>query len=363
MPSQTIDLSIIVAIYKVEPYLRQCIESVLKQDYPSFELILVDDGSPDRCPSICEEYAAKDSRIKVIHQNNQGAVSARWNGVLASSGEFISLIDGDDWAEPNMYGHMMDLAKQNQADMVITGYQEDEEDGGKLGVQKKNAIASGVYTDDTLDLIHEKAIYNGRYYEPGIVPSLWNKIIRRDLFFDDYKPALSMIRMGDDAAVTYPMLARSKIVVVDNEFHPYHYRIRRGSLTRSFDEQYFDRAISLLAELKENLTLNCLMQSGVKYYGLFITQLGISSLFSRTRYNSISIREKYEVLKRYSDQYRAIGMTDGINWDGFSKESKMILQPFISNELWLMILRLYQNKVKGKIRNGIRKLKPLSRML
>ena len=75
-----IKLSVVVIIYKVEQYLNQCIDSILNQTYKNFELVLVDDGSPDNCPRICDEYAAKDSRIKVIHQENQGSVSARWNG-------------------------------------------------------------------------------------------------------------------------------------------------------------------------------------------------------------------------------------------------------------------------------------------
>ena len=94
--------SIIVAIYKVEKYLSQCIESILAQSYKNFELILVDDGSPDNCPVICDEYAKTDSRIKVVHKNNGGLVSARKAGIEIASGEYICFVDGDDFVQYDM---------------------------------------------------------------------------------------------------------------------------------------------------------------------------------------------------------------------------------------------------------------------
>lgn len=347
MPSQTIDLSIIVAIHKVEPYLKQCIESVLKQDYPCFELILVDDGSPDRCPSICDEYAVKDSRVRVIHQSNQGVVTARWKGILASSGEYISLIDGDDWVEPDMYGHMMNLVKQNAADMAVVGYQVEEPQKTTLG---KNEIDSGIYTENRIECIYQRALYNGTYYLSGIIPAFWNKIIRRDLFFEDYKPAASIIRLGEDAAVTYPMIARSKTIVIENEFHPYHYRILGQSMSRAFDDLYFDRVIALLNGLYENLAPNKSMQSCLKYYGIFLTQIGILMLFARS--NKKSFKRKMEILRRYSNEYRKIGITDRIDWDGFDRESKALFEPFFTDDLRLMILRLYQSKIKAKLKKA-----------
>lgn len=352
MPSGTTNLSIIIAIYKVEAYLAQCIESVLKQDYPFFELILVDDGSPDRCPAICDEYAGKDNRIKVIHQANQGVVSARWNGILASSGEYISLIDGDDWVEPDMYGHMMELVKQNAADMAVVGYQVEESQKTTLG---RNSIDSGIYTDDEIEYIYLKALYIDHFYLSGIIPAFWNKIIRRDLFFDNFKPAASVIRLGEDAAVTYPMIARSKTIVIDNEVHPYHYRILASSMSRSFDELYFDRTLALLKGLYENLSTNGIMQSRLKYYGLFLSQIGIVTLFSRS--NKKNFKQKFDILKQYSDQYRTLGITDEIDWNGFDRDSKALFQPFISNELYLMILRLYRNKIYAKVKNGLQILK------
>lgn len=116
-----LELSIIVPVYKVENYLSKCIDSILRQEFANFELILVDDGSPDRCGIICDEYAAKDSRIKVIHQNNQGVSAARNSALNIASGTYLTFVDSDDWIDREMYKVMIQCAKETKADVVICG--------------------------------------------------------------------------------------------------------------------------------------------------------------------------------------------------------------------------------------------------
>ena len=94
--------SVIVPIYKVEKYLNKCIDSILKQTFQDFELILVDDGSPDKCPKICDEYAKKDKRVRVIHKENAGLVAARNTGIKEAKGDYICYVDGDDWISENL---------------------------------------------------------------------------------------------------------------------------------------------------------------------------------------------------------------------------------------------------------------------
>ena len=122
-------ISIVVPVYKVEPYLAKCIESILAQTVSDLELILVDDGSPDNCPRICDEYAECDKRIKVIHQQNRGVSAARNAGLEIAQGEYIGFVDPDDWVAPEMYGDMLEALKQNNADMAICGYEYYNEGG------------------------------------------------------------------------------------------------------------------------------------------------------------------------------------------------------------------------------------------
>lgn len=105
-------ISVVVPIYKIDRYLGVCIESVLNQTYTNLEIILVDDGSPDRCPEICDLYAKKDTRIKVIHKRNGGLVSARKAGILSATGKYIGYVDGDDWIGPGFITHCMLLFRK-----------------------------------------------------------------------------------------------------------------------------------------------------------------------------------------------------------------------------------------------------------
>ena len=115
-------ISVIVPVYNVEKYLNKCIESIVNQTYTNLEIILVDDGSPDNSGAICEEYAKKDPRIKVIHQENAGAPAARNVAIDKAVGEFMYFMDSDDWAEPTMLEDMYTLAEENESQLVVAGF-------------------------------------------------------------------------------------------------------------------------------------------------------------------------------------------------------------------------------------------------
>lgn len=115
-------ISIIVPVYKVEPYLRRCLDSIVNQTYTNLEIILVDDGSPDNCPQICDEYAAKDNRIVVIHKENGGLSDARNAGLDICKGEYISFVDSDDWVDERYIEVMIDSAIKEDADISICNH-------------------------------------------------------------------------------------------------------------------------------------------------------------------------------------------------------------------------------------------------
>lgn len=115
-------LSIIVPVYKAEKHLDRCVESILSQTYGNIELVLVDDGSPDACPAMCDSWAKRDWRVRVIHKKNNGASSARNAGLDMASGEYIGFVDADDFVEPDMYETLMKNALENNADRSGCGY-------------------------------------------------------------------------------------------------------------------------------------------------------------------------------------------------------------------------------------------------
>ena len=115
-------VSIIVPIYKVEKELDRCVRSLLGQTYKNIEIILINDGSPDSCPQLCEKYARKDRRIKVVHKENGGLSSARNRGLEVAEGQYISFVDGDDWVEPDFIEALINNLKREKADISIIGY-------------------------------------------------------------------------------------------------------------------------------------------------------------------------------------------------------------------------------------------------
>lgn len=115
-------ISVVVPIYNVEKYLRECVDSILAQTHKNLEIILVDDGSPDNCPKICDEYAAKDSRVKVIHKENGGLGAAYNTGIAAANGDYLGLVESDDWIEPDMYERLLESALKFDSDVVKANF-------------------------------------------------------------------------------------------------------------------------------------------------------------------------------------------------------------------------------------------------
>lgn len=129
MPCEKPLLSIIVPVYDVERYLPKCIDSILAQTFTDFELILVEDGSPDNCPALCDAAAAKDARIRVIHQKNGGLSAARNAGLDAARGEWIGFVDSDDYIAPEMYEALYKAVQSTGADLALCDYAEVDETG------------------------------------------------------------------------------------------------------------------------------------------------------------------------------------------------------------------------------------------
>lgn len=237
-------LSIIVPIYGVEKYLVQCVQSILNQSFLDFEVILVNDGSMDSCSFICDTFAKKDQRVKVIHKENGGLVSARKAGLAISKGVYIGYVDGDDWIESEMYQELLKYAQKYEADIVIAGYT--EELNGKITEVLYNNLDEGLYTDDRLSKeLYPKMINTGIFSQFGIYSYLWNKIFKRNLIIPVQMDVDNNIFMAEDAACTYPAILKAKTIYVKHSAK-YHYRQRFNSMVKS-------REINTLEITKYNL--------------------------------------------------------------------------------------------------------------
>jgi glycosyltransferase involved in cell wall biosynthesis len=206
-------VSIIVPVYKVEAYLQKCVDSILAQTFTDFELILVDDGSPDQSGEICDEYEKMDGRVTVIHKKNGGQGSARNIGLDRSRGEYIGFVDSDDWIEPDMFELLYDSCIQNKCDIAICSYQIH---------YKHKTIINGPHQQTIHDRNQAmKALLEDELYNEVV----WSKLFKRTL--------LEEIRftegiMYEDTAFSYKVIHKSGKVCYVGE-PKYHYMKRDNS--------------------------------------------------------------------------------------------------------------------------------------
>lgn len=251
-------ISVIVPVYNVEPYIKKCIESIQNQTYKNLDIILVDDGSTDNSGKLCDEYAKKDLRIKVVHKENGGLVSARKTGVQIAKGEYVAYVDGDDWIESVMYERLVHEIKQ--ADVIISGTMREY---SNCTIYEKNKVPDGYYKgDDLKNKIYDKMIYTGEFYDRGILTHVWNSLYKRELLLKNQMKVPDNIRVGEDLACLYPTLLGAKEIVIVSEYY-YHYRMRENSIMGINDKEelarlkilyeYLREQFAQKSDLKENL--------------------------------------------------------------------------------------------------------------
>lgn len=212
-------VSVIVPIYKVEHVLKRCIDSIIAQTYQDIEIILVDDGSPDKCGSICDDYARKDNRIRVVHKENGGLSDARNAGLEIATGEWISFIDSDDWIEPDMYETLLENAEVYEAQISVGGVNDEIQE--KNGVRIIKTTFHGEEVTETLSSVDAM-----RRHLLGSWAA-WDKIYRKELF-DRIRFPVGEI--NEDEAIMLLLLNQCNKIVYTNKVY-YHYVRRSGSIT------------------------------------------------------------------------------------------------------------------------------------
>ena len=236
------EFSIIVPIYKVEPYLRQCIDSILAQTYPDFELILVDDGSPDNCGKICDEYATADARVKVIHKPNGGLVSARKAGVQLASGKYILNIDGDDYIGSNLLQTLHTIIAEHAPDLVAFGLKKVKNDGMITQIDLNGLSADRLYRTQEAGfydaLVYDRRI--GHFNYGPILPSIWSKAAKREIMVPAMLAVPDDVVMGEDLAATNQALCMCNTVFISGATE-YYYRFNDQSLTNTFRRDMLQR--------------------------------------------------------------------------------------------------------------------------
>ena len=236
-------VSIIVPVYKAEQWLHRCIDSILAQTMQDFELLLINDGSPDKSGEICDEYATKDSRVRVFHKENGGVSSARQMGLENVIGEYVIHCDPDDWVESTMLEEMIQYAKDTQSDMVVCDYYSENINGDELKYHKQNLQCKETSYSVLNKLINQK-----------IHGACWNKLVRRNCLNGITFHPFELIYAEDELFNIKVLRQDLKIGHLNKAF--YHYVTREGSITSFVNKNVILSRIKEVEELEKILDEN-----------------------------------------------------------------------------------------------------------
>lgn len=240
-----VDISVIVPAYNVENYISQCLESIMCQTFTDIEIIVIDDGSQDSTGSICDNYARRDGRIKVIHQGNAGVVNARKKGIELAKGRMIAFADGDDWLEADMLEKMRDAMLLNAVDIVAIGYIKEFEGTNALVYNGLTEKKYSVFSEYFL----KNAIYIREKKRMGIEAYLWAKLFWADILKDCLEEMDEDIHFSEDLLFLWRYLVNVKEMYVLEEAL-YHYRQRDESCVHTYDENFYSQINEVYNRLK-----------------------------------------------------------------------------------------------------------------
>lgn len=355
-------VSIVVPVYKVERYIRPCIESLQAQTLEDLQIILVDDGSPDTCGSICDEYAARDSRIHVIHKANGGVSAARNDGLAAATGQWVIFCDSDDWMEKDALERLVKVGEQEQADVVFGDIYQVKGEARSLRVFFKNEFA----TSDR-NLIESMIATNFcRAYcfdPPAGGPALgyggpWNKLVRRELLVDhDIRFDLRVKGIFDDVIYSAHILAAAGRVAYAH-IPVYNYRLLTDSITQTYKPQLLQINEAIFTAWEEFMAQYGLQeQMRIPYYANVIRRLeNAMCLYYFNKKNPMKLAQKVKELDQLMDTepYRS-AIRDADESKQSSRYLRLVLRCARTGSAWMLWgayslnrAKIHWNKLMGK---------------
>lgn len=285
-------LSLIIPIYNASTYLAFSLESLLSQPFQDFELILVDDGSTDASPSICDEYAAKDERIRVLHEPHSGVANSRQVGLEAAKGMYILYVDADDQVDPCMIADMYQVAVDQEADMVLCDYRELTHEGEVYRKQEPTALDGVAVLEDILD---------GKLYG-----ALWNKMMRREWLLQTKAAFPQRLTMREDLVFLSQCLPyASKIAYLPKAYYGYERRNASALTSHYVNESpaYYQQECLWVDLILENQFLLESTRQRLQTYLLELAYITLKSgLFDKPKWNAVFL--KHPEILSYGTGYK-----------------------------------------------------------
>lgn len=277
-------ISVIVPVYNVEEYLERCVDSILRQTYTNLEVILVDDGSTDNCPQICEQYASFDKRVRVIHQSNGGLFAARNAGIDAAKGEYLSFIDSDDFISEDMYTSLYGNLKKYDADIAACGMERIGENNESMGTWPSSAEFHVFYREDFIE----------NFYPENrllLAASVCNKLYKKRIF---EKIRFPVGKIFEDSFITLSTFDQCRCIVLDS--NPYYkYFQRDGSIMHC---NYSEKNMQLIDLAYEQYSF--MKQKGLKVQCEYSLEIVVNNYLK----NLLAVCMQYHEYKNEIKPYR-----------------------------------------------------------
>ncbi len=299
-------LSIIIPVYKVEKYLPRCVDSVLNQSYSNLEIILVDDGSPDGCPEICDDYCGKDARIRVLHKENGGLSDARNRGIEIARGKYIGFVDSDDYIHQDMYMNLWMNIKREEADIAVCGICKvyGEKPAGDISFENEAAVYTGRGA--------VKNIFDAKLYLSSVVA--WNKLYKRELFHAVRYPEG---KIHEDEFTTYKLFWESaKVVYISGKYY-----------------YYYQRDDSIMGQRKVEFSADIL--EAYEQMNEYFTNAGEWDIVQLIKYRYMCLLKKYAVQLKKAGEYSLSDKLENIYKTEYKKNIRLIKGIKRKIRLWM----------------------------
>lgn len=317
-------LAIIVPVYKVEQYIHQCIDSILNQSYKDFTLILVDDGSPDNCPEICEEYKKRDSRIIVVHKKNGGLTSAWIEGFkyVPESCDYVTFVDSDDWISSGYLADFMKVVEEYEPDVIIGNTNKFYKDNNRF----VPSIYSGFFDRCKLENeLFPSILFDGRFHGRSYPVSRWGKMYKKCLLSDNIKYCNSKTSYAEDLNITFPvMLDSDSVFFLENDKGIYQYRLNPNSMLHAYDRTMLNsinHVYPTLIQVCEDKGQNRLINQVVADYLAASVQY-----FKNELQNPKGVVETRRAISRFSHNELLQQAIKEVEWKKFRKLNVIIIK-------------------------------------
>lgn len=315
-------ISIIVPVYNVEKYLVECIQSVLSQTYPFFELILVDDGSKDSCGTICDEWSSRDNRVKAIHKKNEGLVSAWSAGLYASIYNWIVFLDADDWIETQHLEKLADEQRRNNADIVVARMKQII---NERFVYLDFVADSGNYCGNELKSnLHPIMLNAGGFEKRGVPVSRCSKLIKKSLLLKNMCYCSLNTTYEEDLNIMFPtMLDAESISLIREENAAYCYRWVEDSMLHGYDRRMHESIDHVYKSIMQVCEDKAMQRFLPQVYAEYLTAM--VRCYANELQNPKGLREGKKCIRRIAEDKLFQKSVREVNWSNYPIKFKIII--------------------------------------